>query len=52
MRIYQNFKISFIKRQANKVAHLLARASLYYASSQIHDHMPFCIGTVIINETS
>jgi ribonuclease HI len=29
----QNFKISFIRRQANNVAHLLARASLSYASS-------------------
>jgi hypothetical protein len=52
LRIYTNFKISFIRRQIYNVAHLLARASLYYASSQIHDHMSSCIGTVIINEMS
>jgi hypothetical protein len=32
IRIYQNFKISFIRRQANNVAHLLARMSLSYVS--------------------
>ena len=52
LRIYQNFKISFIRRQANNVADLLARTSISYASPQIHDHMPFFIKTVIINETS
>jgi len=31
--IYQNLKISFIKRQAYSVVHLLARASLSYTSS-------------------
>jgi len=46
---HQNFKISFIKRQANNVAHLLARASLSYASSQVHDYMPSCIKTTIMN---
>jgi len=29
---------------------LLARASLSYARPQIHDHMPSCIETVIINK--
>ncbi|AES77787.1 hypothetical protein MTR_7g017230 [Medicago truncatula] len=52
LRIYQNFKISFIRRQANIVADLLARTSLSYASPQIHDHMPSCIKIVIINETN
>jgi len=46
---HQNFKISFIKRQANNVAHLLARASLSYASSQVHDYMSSCIKTTIMN---
>jgi len=47
-----NFKISFIQRQANNVAHLLARASLSYARSQCHDHMPSCIEFDIMNEMS
>jgi len=39
---HQNFKINFITRQANNVAYLLAKASLCYASSQVHDYMsPF-----------
>jgi len=33
---HQNFKITLFRRQTNNVAHLLARASLYYASSQGH----------------
>jgi hypothetical protein len=47
-----NFKISFIRRQANNVAHLLARASLSYARSQCHDHMPSCIKLDNMNEMS
>ena len=49
---HQNFKISFIRRQANNVAHLLARASLSFVSSQVHDYMPSCITTTIRNEMS
>jgi len=49
---HQNFKISFIRRQANNVAYLLARASLSYASSQVHDYMSSCIKTTIMNEMS
>jgi len=50
LRIYQNFKISFIRRQANSVAHFLARVSLSYVSPCVHYHMTSCIETVIINE--
>jgi len=49
---HQNFKISFIRRQANNVVHLLARAPLSYASSHVHDYMSSCIKTTIINEMS
>jgi len=52
LRIYQNFKISFIWRQANSVAHLLARASLSYVSPHVHDHMSSCIENIIINKMS
>jgi len=47
---HKNFKISFIRRQTNNVAHLLARASLSYASSQVHDYTSSCIETTITNE--
>jgi len=52
LRIYQNFKISFITRQANSIAHSLAKTSLSYASLHVHDHMTSCIETIIINEMS
>jgi len=45
LRTYQNFKISFIRRQTNNVAYLLG-ASLFYASSHIHDRISSCIETV------
>jgi len=37
--IPNDFKITFIKRQANNNVHLLARASLSYASFQVHDYI-------------
>jgi len=42
-----HFKLSFITRQANSVAHLLAMASLSYFSSHVHDYE-----FVIIDEMS
>jgi hypothetical protein len=44
--------ISYVRRQANNVAHSLARASLSYASSICHDHMPSCIEYNVMNEMS
>jgi len=49
---HQNFKISFITRRANNVTHLLVKATLSYASSQVPDYMPSCIKTTVINEMS
>ncbi|KAK2399385.1 hypothetical protein QL285_049205 [Trifolium repens] len=47
---YPNFKISFIRRQANFVAHTLARASRSYASHQTFDLIPSCIVPTLMNE--
>jgi hypothetical protein len=44
----QNFKISFVMRQTNNVAHLLVRVSLSYASFHI-DYMSSCITITVIN---
>lgn len=44
----QNYIVSFIRRQANIVAHNLARASRQYANSQIFDCSPICITTLIL----
>jgi hypothetical protein len=46
----QTLRISFIRRQANNIAHLLARASLSFASHQEFDYVPSCIKTILMNE--
>jgi hypothetical protein len=45
-----NFRINFIMRQANNVAHLLARATLSFASRQEFDYIPFFIEVTLMNE--
>jgi ribonuclease HI len=52
LSLLQNLRISFIRRQANNVAHLLARASLSFASHQEFDYIPSCIVNVLMNERS
>jgi hypothetical protein len=37
--LLQNLRISFIRRQANNIAHSLARASLFFASHQEFDYI-------------
>jgi ribonuclease HI len=46
----QNCKVSYIRRQANRVAHDLAQATRFTASSQIYNHCPPCIESTIMNE--
>lgn len=47
-----NFSVRFIRRQANGVAHSLARASVFNASSWIFYIATTCIADVIMNEMS
>jgi ribonuclease HI len=44
------FEVKFVKRQANKVAHSLARAAYSMSSRCIFDSIPRCIATYLINE--
>jgi ribonuclease HI len=46
----QNFVVKFIKRQANMVAHSLARAAISGASRCIFENLPTCISSLLINE--
>jgi ribonuclease HI len=46
----QNFMVKFIKRQANMVAHALARAAISWSSRCTFDTLPICISTILINE--
>ncbi|KAL6543718.1 hypothetical protein OROGR_010215 [Orobanche gracilis] len=47
---FPSFKVSYIRRQANLVAHTLARASRLYARSHTFDLIPTCIETIVLNE--
>ncbi|KAL6565896.1 hypothetical protein OROHE_004951 [Orobanche hederae] len=47
---FPSYRISYIRRQANLVAHSLARASKFYARSHYYDFSPSCITTIIDNE--
>lgn len=50
---YSNFKISFVRRRVNFVAHSLTRASKLYASYHVFDYISFllsCIFTTLMNE--
>jgi ribonuclease HI len=45
-----NFVVKFIKRQANMVAHTLARAAISQPRRCTFDILPHCISTFLINE--
>jgi len=45
-----NSHVSFIRRQANEVAHSFAKAALSEASFCDYYHIPTCIESIIINE--
>jgi ribonuclease HI len=45
-----NFRINFIMRQTNNIAHLLARATLSFASLQNFDYILSCIEFQLLNE--
>jgi ribonuclease HI len=44
------FEVKYVKRQANKVAHSLARAAFSMSRRRIFDSIPPCIATYLINE--
>jgi len=47
---FRNFKISFVRRQGNYVAHTLARASNLDACHHIYDLILSCIFSILMNE--
>ncbi|KEH25827.1 hypothetical protein MTR_6g034915 [Medicago truncatula] len=48
--VSENFKMEFSWRQANEVAHTLAREALFLPSSQVFNDVPLSILTLINNE--
>jgi hypothetical protein len=49
-RYYENFSVEFVRRQANEVAHMLAKAATLSASFQVLVDIPDCIEHILINE--
>ncbi|XP_045794003.1 uncharacterized protein LOC123888879 [Trifolium pratense] len=47
---YNNSSVEFIRRQANEVAHSLAKAATYTVSPRILVDIPHCIEHLLINE--
>ncbi|GAU48605.1 hypothetical protein TSUD_327170 [Trifolium subterraneum] len=50
MSSFKNFEVKFVRRQANLVAHTLARAVNSWASFHRFENIPFCIEHLIFNE--
>jgi ribonuclease HI len=48
--LFSNSRVEFVKRQANAVAHTLAREATCSASSAVYYEIPTCIESMIINE--
>jgi len=48
--LFSNSRVEFFRRQANEVAHSLAREAMSLASPAIYYAIPTCIETLIINE--
>jgi ribonuclease HI len=46
----QNFLVKFVRRQANMVAHTLARAAISWSRRCIFDTLPLCITRLLNNE--
>jgi ribonuclease HI len=50
LSLNQNFVVKFVKRQANMVAHNLARAAIVWASRYVVDVLPLYITPLVNNE--
>ncbi|GAU24827.1 hypothetical protein TSUD_157400 [Trifolium subterraneum] len=50
MSSFLNFEVKFVRRQANSVAHTLARAANSWTSFHRFENIPLCIEHLIINE--
>jgi ribonuclease HI len=46
----QNFLVKFVRRQANMVAHTLARAAISWSRRRIFETLPLCITQLLNNE--
>jgi ribonuclease HI len=51
LSLHNYFEVNYVRRQANKVAHYLARAAFFMSSRRVFDLVPPCIETYLNNET-
>jgi len=51
LSLHSNFEVKFVRRQANMVAHALARAACSWASHCIFYFYPSCIDQWLINDS-
>jgi ribonuclease HI len=50
LRMHNYFEVKYVSRQANKVAHYLAKAAFSMSRRRVFDSVPRCIETFLINE--
>ena len=48
--LHSNFEVKFVRRQANMVAHTLARAAYSWASHRIFEICTPCIDSILSND--
>jgi hypothetical protein len=52
LNFHSNFKVKFIKRQANLAAHTLPRVAKSWTSRTLFDSIHYCFANIVINEMS
>jgi len=52
LSLHSNFEVKYVRRQANIVAHILARVARSWASQRIFYFYPSCIEYMLINDNS
>ncbi|KAK2412507.1 hypothetical protein QL285_047692 [Trifolium repens] len=50
LRLHNYFEVKYVRRQANKIAHYLARAAVSMSRRCVFDSVPRCIETYLNNE--
>jgi ribonuclease HI len=50
LSLYSGFEVKPIRRQANRIAHTIARAALSWSRRHVFDIIPYCIHNLLYNE--
>jgi hypothetical protein len=49
LSLYSDFKVKFIKRQANMIAHIIVRGAISWSSRYLFELIPPCIEQLLYN---